>query len=59
MEHSYQKNAVTIARDQKNNIGLEEIEYGGTNQIAKMIQRYDADQQKTYYVRGYVTCRLD
>ena len=44
------KNAVTIARDQKNNMGLEEIEYGGTNQVAKMIQRYD--QKKTYYVRG-------
>ena len=46
------KNAVTIARDQKNNMGLEEVEYGGTNQIAKMIQRYDLDQKKTYYVRG-------
>ena len=48
----WNENAVTIARDQKNNMGLEEIEYGGTTQIAKMIQRYDKAQQKTYYVRG-------
>ena len=53
MAHSIPtKKPVTIARDQKNNMGLEEVEYGGTTQSAKMIQRYDLDQKKTYYVRG-------
>ena len=34
-------------------MGLEEINYGETNVIAKMIQRYD--EKKTYYVRGLVS----
>ena len=44
---------VTIGRNQKASMGIEEIEYGGTKQIAKMIQRYD--MKKTYYVRGSVS----
>ena len=46
----YHSKTVTIARDQKGNRGLEEIEYGGMDQIAKMLLRYD--QNLTYYVRG-------
>ena len=31
-------------------MGIELVDYGGSTQVAKMIQRYDL--KKTYYVRG-------